>query len=199
VRIADLLSQTVHGLPDAVSSPNPPVSELIEQLGPRSFGIVVVLFGLPNLLPVPGLPMVCGLVIGIIAIQMLIGRDSLALPRWVGDRRVSRENLCRVIDKAEPTLRFMEKLMRPRWTILTDGRAQKAIGLMLLLLAIALMAPIPFFGGIPPGIAVILLGLALVERDGLFVIFGAVCTVAALGIIGLLTYAVLKALILLIA
>lgn len=195
MRIADLLSETVHGLPGSLPDPQPTVYDIVSKLGPRSFGIVLVLFGLPNLLPVPGLPMVCGVVIGIVALQMLVGRESLALPRWIGERRLKRDDLCKVIDRAEPTLRWLERVMKPRITALTEKDAQKAIGLVLLLLAIALMAPIPFFGGIPPGIAVILFGLALVERDGLFVVLGGVSSIAALVITALLTYAILRSVI----
>lgn len=192
LRIADMLSETLRGSSGLGTNPDPTVDDLVTALGPRSFGIVLVLFGLPNLLPVPGLPMVCGLVIGIIAVQMMIGKESLALPRWVAERKLNRESLCRVIDRAEPTLRWLERLMRPRITSLTDASAQRGIGLMLLLLAVALMAPIPFFGGIPPGFAVILFGLALVERDGVFVVLGGVSSLAALLITGALTYAILR-------
>jgi hypothetical protein len=197
--VAKLLIDALRGPPGESHPAVTPVSDLVEALGPRSFGIVLVMFGLPNLLPVPGLPMVCGVIIGIIALQMLIGRKSVALPRWIGSRQMKRDELCRIIERARPTLQFIEKMMQPRWTFLTDDRAQRAIGIMLLLLAIALMAPIPFFGGIPPGFAVILLGLALVERDGLFVVLGTVATIAALGIVGLLTYAVLKTVLLIFA
>jgi hypothetical protein len=195
LRIADLLSETVHGLPGSLPDPQPTVHDIVSKLGPRSFGIVLVLFGLPNLLPVPGLPMVCGVIIGIVALQMLVGRESLALPRWIGERRLKRDDLCRVIDRAEPSLRWLERVMKPRITTLTEKDAQRAIGFMLFLLAIALMAPIPFFGGIPPGIAVILFGLALVERDGLFVVLGGVASLAALVITALLTYAILRSVI----
>ena len=54
------------------------------------------------------------------------------------------------------------------------------------------MAPIPFFGGIPPGIAVTLFGLAIAERDGIFVIAGAISTVVALVFTAALTYAILR-------
>ena len=195
MRIADLLAQSLRETPGAIPEPQPSVADIVKALGPRSFGIVLVLFGLPNLLPVPGLPMVCGVIIGIISLQMLTGRESLALPDWIGRRKLKREDLQRVVARAEPSLRWFEKIMRPRFPGLTESGAQKVIGFALLLLAIALMAPIPFFGGIPPGIAVILFGLALVERDGLFVVLGGVSTVAALAVTALLTYAILKSVI----
>lgn len=172
----------------------PRVEDIVTVLGPRSFGIVLVLFGLPNLLPVPGLPILCGFIIGIIAFQMVIGKDHLLLPRWVGQRRLKREDLARVVHRATPTLRVVERAMRPRLLGLTAPSLSRFIGGVLLVLALALMAPIPFFGGIAPGLAVILLGLGLAERDGLFIVLGSVISVFAVLLTVAVTLAILKSL-----
>lgn len=193
-RIADVLAESVRERGE-VEEPFPQLGEIVALLGKRSFGIVLVLFGLPNLLPVPGLPILCGVVVGVVAFQMLLGKESLVLPAWLGERRVSRKNLQRVLERSEGTLRWFERIMRPRLLVLTGMIGQRVLGGLLLLLAIALMSPIPFFGGIPPGIAVILFGLALAERDGIFVIAGCVATVLALIFTVGLTYAILKPLI----
>lgn len=194
-RIADVLAETIRGNGEA-DDPNPTIADITSALGKRSFGIVLVLFGLPNLLPIPGLPILCGVIIGVIAFQMLIGKESLALPAWLAGRRVSRRDLARVIERAEPSLRWLERIMRPRLTVLTGSAAEQVLGFVLLILALALMAPIPFFGGIPPGIAVILFGLALTERDGFFVIAGVIATVFALIFTAALTYAIMRQLVL---
>lgn len=190
-RIADVLAESVRERGE-VEEPFPRLGEIVALLGKRSFGIVLVLFGLPNLLPVPGLPILCGVIVGVVAFQMLLGKESLVLPAWLGERRVSRKNLQRVLDRSESTLRWFERIMRPRLLILTGAIGQRVLGALLLLLALALMSPIPFFGGIPPGIAVILFGLALAERDGIFVIAGGIATVFALIFTVGLTYAILK-------
>lgn len=190
-RIADVLAESVRERGET-DDPFPRLGEVVALLGKRSFGIVLVLFGLPNLLPVPGLPILCGVVVGVVALQMLLGKESLVLPAWLGGRRVSRKNLQRVLERSEGTLRWFERIMRPRLLVLTGTPAQRVLGGLLLLLALALMSPIPFFGGILPGIAVILFGLALAERDGVFMIAGLVATVFALTFTVGLTYAILK-------
>lgn len=194
-RIADILAESVRGK-GAGDDPFPPLSEIIALLGKRSFGIVLVLFGLPNLLPIPGLPMLCGVIVGVVAFQMLLGKESLVLPGWLANRKVNRRDLQRVLEKAEPTLRWFERIMRPRMLFLTNALAQQVLGFVVLLLALALMAPIPFFGGIPPGIAVTLFGLAMTERDGVFVIAGGIATVIALIFTAALTYAILRQIVL---
>ena len=178
--------------------PYPELADIVALLGKRSFGIVLVLFGLPNLLPIPGLPMLCGVIIGVVAFQMALGMENVVLPRWLGRRRVNRADLRRVLQRATPSLRWFEKVMQPRLHFLTSGQAQRLLGLVLLVLALALMAPIPFFGGIPPGIAVVLFGLAIAERDGVFVIAGLIGTVIALVFTAVLTYAILKQIVVLV-
>ena len=194
-RIADVLAEAVRGN-GVEADPFPTLSDITSLLGKRSFGIVLVLFGLPNLLPIPGLPMLCGVIIGVVAFQMLLGKQSLVLPGWLANRKVNRRDLSRVLQRAEPTLRWFERIMRPRLLFLTTARAQQVLGFVLLLLALALMAPIPFFGGIPPGIAVTLFGLAMTERDGIFVVAGGVATVVALVFTAALTYAILRQIVL---
>lgn len=190
-RIADVLAETLRGN-GVDDDPFPTLEEIVSLLGKRSFGIVLVLFGLPNLLPIPGLPILCGIVIGVVAFQMLLGKESLVLPNWLGRRRVNRRDLSRVLEKAEPSLRWFERAMRPRLLFLTGATGQRVLGFVVLTLALALMSPIPFFGGIPPGIAVTLFGLAMTERDGVFVIAGGIATVFALIFTTAVTYAIVK-------
>lgn len=188
--ISQLLAKAVRG--EASANATVSLSEIVSALGARSFGVVLVLFGLPNLLPVPGLPMLCGVVVGVIAYQMLQGREMLSLPTWLGKRQLNRADLTRIIQRAEPSLNKLERVMHPRLPQLTGEGSLKLVGFALLLLTFALMAPIPFFGGIAPGIAVTLIGLAWSARDGVFVAIGLVVTLLALGFTGFITYTILK-------
>ncbi|MBN8534522.1 MAG: exopolysaccharide biosynthesis protein [Rhizobiales bacterium] len=200
LRIHEILAGLLKGeAGSAVLGEQPAVDDIILALGPRSFGMVLVMFGLPNLLPVPGLPILCGFIIGIIAFQMVLGKDHLVLPRWVGSKRVKREDLSRVVQRATPTLSAIERAMRPRIAVLTDPPMQRVLGVILCILALALMAPIPFFGGIAPGIAVILLGLGLAERDGVVVLLGGLASVFAVIVTLLVTLAIVKSLVFLVA
>jgi hypothetical protein len=195
LRIHEILAGLLAGnAGSAALGERPAVDEIISALGPRSFGMVLVMFGLPNLLPVPGLPILCGFIIGLIAFQMVLGKDHLVLPRWVGAKRIKREDLSRVVQRATPTLATIERAMRPRIAPLTNPAMQRILGLVLCILALALMAPIPFFGGIAPGIAVILLGLGLAERDGLVILLGGLASIFAVIVTLLVTIAILKSL-----
>lgn len=196
-RITDVLAAMVRaGEPE--SDPNPTIDTLTQALGKRSFGIVLVLFGLPNLIPLPGLPILCGIIIGIIGVQMMLGMESLKLPGWLAQRRLRRADLARIVEKAGPSLRIMEKVTRPRLDMLTGPTAQRSLGVLVLALGITLQAPIPFLGGLAPGLAVIVLGLAITERDGALLIAGLVVSALAMAFTFTLTYAIVKQIILLV-
>lgn len=194
-RIADVLAALVRTNGEA-DDPNPTIEALTAALGKRSFGIVLVLFGLPNLLPIPGLPMLCGVIIGVIGVQMMMGAQSLKLPNWLSQRRMKRADLARLLAKADPSLRALEKVTRPRLAFLTSPHAQRVLGLVVLALGIALQAPIPFFGGIAPGLGVVLLGLALTERDGALLLAGLLISSFAMIFTFTLTYAIVRQIIL---
>ncbi len=81
-----------------------------------------------------------------------------------------------------------EAYSRPRQVLFTGPTARRVIGLMVVVLGLELMLPIPIFGNLPPGVAVCILGLGLVERDGAFIIAGIVATLISLGVMGFLSW-----------
>ena len=59
------------------------VGHIIEGLGNRSFGVLLVAFAIPNLPPlgIPGLSTVCAVPMIYLALQMLAGKPAPALPK----------------------------------------------------------------------------------------------------------------------
>lgn len=191
--IADVL-RTVLGHEDDVGDGKISLDDIVGAFGNRAFGILFLLFGLPNCFPMPpGIPVLCGIVVGVVALQMLLGRQTLVLPRWLGSRRIARSLIESAIGKSKPVLRRLEAISRPRYPSLTGDLMRRAVGLAGLALAVALMAPIPIFGGIPAGIAVTVLGLALTQRDGILLSFGiVVATPIALGVTSAMVFALVQ-------
>jgi hypothetical protein len=77
-------------------------------------------------------------------------------------------------------LRRLERWSRPRLSGLDTVPMMRLVGFLLLALAFGLLFAAPIVGQIPLGIAVCVVGLGLVERDGVVVIAG-----FAIGAIGL--------------
>ena len=151
------------------------VREIMAVLQDRAFALLIVLLGLPNCLPMPPpIPLVCGLLLALVAIQIVFGREVPWLPRQLMNRSVARTDVERAVGRAMPAFRRLERISRPRMTFLDTPVAMRIMGAVVLVLALGLLFAPPFVGQIPLGLAVCLVGLGLVERDGLVVAGGLV-------------------------
>lgn len=157
------------------------VGEFVDHLEGHAIGIVLLLLALPMCVPnVPGISTIFGVLLLAPSIQLMIGSQRLWLPRYLRTRSFSREALAKTISAAAPTLRWAEKIFRPRAQALTGFPFTAFFGLQTLILALVLILPIPG-GNWPPSMAIAIMSLALMQRDGLMAIFSTIC--AALSVI----------------
>jgi hypothetical protein len=149
------------------------VGDVVAVLRGRAFALLVVLLGLPNCLPMPPpIPLVCGLLLALVAAQIAAGWATPWLPHSLLVRSIPRRDFRRAVDRAVPVLRRLERWSRPRMSGLDTVPMMRLIGFLLLALALGLLFAAPVIGQIPLGIAVCVVGLGLVERDGIVVIAG---------------------------
>ncbi len=149
------------------------VRDIVGVLGDRAFALLIVLLGLPNCLPMPPpIPLVCGLLLVVVALQIIAGRAAPWLPEALLERSVARRDIDRAFGRAAPWLMKLETLARPRFTVFDTHVAMRLVGCALFVFAMALIFAAPFVGQVPLGLAVCLVGLGLVERDGLIVLAG---------------------------
>lgn len=189
MRTSEVLTRLAAGTDERLS-----VGLILAGLGDRSFSLLVVLLGLPNCIPMPPpIPLICAFLLIGVGVQMLLGLKAPWLPSYLLSRSVARTDFERASQKAMPWLRKLERFSRPRLEWFSNGAAELAVGLLLIALALGLIVAAPFIGQIPWGIAVCLVGLGLVERDGVLiiagVIFGAIGAFLSAGFV----YAVLVA------
>lgn len=157
------------------------VGDIVAVLRDRAFALLVVLLGLPNCLPMPPpIPLICGLLLGLVAAQIVAGRPTLWLPRALLHRSIAKGDVKRAVDRALPVFRRLERWSRPRVTVFDTPSAMRLMGFLLLALSMGLLFAAPVVGQIPLGVAVCLVGLGLVERDGVVVMVG--LAIGALGV-----------------
>jgi hypothetical protein len=167
------------------------VRAIMTALGDRAYALLVVLLGLPNCLPMPPpIPLVCGLVLAFVGLQLLAGRDTPWLPGALLSKSIGKPELTRAVERAVPVLIRLERISQPRLTGLGGGWMRPLLGLLILALSLGLVVAAPIIGQIPLGLAVCLVGLGLVERDGLFIIAGAVVGAAGLALSAGFAYAI---------
>jgi hypothetical protein len=147
---------------------------LMSALHQRSFGIVILFFGLLATAPIGST--VPGLVLAVVAVQMIVGRREPVFPRFITDRSLPTRYLFRLGGRAVPVLRYLEKAVHPRWPIAFEA-AKRSVGVMVLLLtAVLLLTPVPL-SNIAPAIVIALISLAYIEEDGLVLCFALLAAV----------------------
>ncbi len=145
--------------------------DLLEKLGFRAFGIALILFALPSALPfsiIPGISTLFSLPLAVFALQMIIGNESLWLPKILANKEIQVEKLNKVIIKTLPYIQKLEKLLKPRISWLSSSWMNRINGLFIFCLALLLMLPIPLSNFIFSGL-IILFGLGISEKDGLMI------------------------------
>jgi hypothetical protein len=166
------------------------INDMITLLGGRGRAGLILLFALPNVLPAPpGMSGVLGLPLLYLSFQMMLGRTPW-LPRFIGRRTVPRDRFTSLVDTAAPWLGRAERLLRPRWSWLVDQRAERVIGAFCLLLAAVLSLPIPL-GNMLPALAITLIALGVLARDGLWVLIGTLTGCVSLFIVAGVVYALI--------
>ncbi|MBU8543763.1 MULTISPECIES: exopolysaccharide biosynthesis protein [Roseomonadaceae] len=165
------------------------LGDLMQALGARGYGVLIVLFALPNLLPVyiPGLSPIFGVPLLIICAQLAYGLPTPKLPVMLTRRSMRRADLRMIADKALPWLRRVERFVKPRPSWLTTRMGERLIGYYGVFLAAIVCIPLPFTNG-PPSLACLIMAIGLMEEDTRTILAGAVfgiCgTLLALSIIG---------------
>ena len=159
----DTTSSILDGLLRGQQNDQVTLGWIVEQLGERSFGIVMLLVALAGL--VPGVSPVAGIVLALPAIQMIRAHHGPVLPRFVATRHLSRRRLQRLIERIVPILRRMEKFVHPRWATPFEA-TKRVVGFVILLLCPTLLVPLPF-SHVIPALVIMLLAFAFLEEDGM--------------------------------
>ena len=165
--IVQTLRETAAALPAERVS----MHALAQAHGPAAHGTLLLLMAAPCLLPVPGVGTVLGLGMAALAAAMWRGHSFACLPRRVAELELSRRWAQRVLGMLASAYSIAGRFARARLCHLASagGRSWNAaaIGLM----AVIVVLPIPF-GNLLPALAMMLIGLGLVFRDGVAVLFG---------------------------
>ncbi len=167
------------------------ISDLLQAMEGRAIAALLFLFAFPNILPTPpGVAAILGLPLIYLSFQLMLARQPW-LPRFIADRSMTRDAFRNIISKATPILNRAEKMLRQRWWPLVSPGMERVMGFVCLMLAVLLSMPIPL-GNLLPATAICVIALALLERDGLWIVIGLLATVAAFGWVGSIAYGLIK-------
>ena len=166
MRTSDVLNRLAAAPGDQLS-----VATIFASLGDKAFALLIVILGVPNCIPMPPpIPLLCGFLLIGVAVQIGIGLPSPWAPRFILARTVEQKHVQRAAARAMPLVLKLERFSRTRLHYAWPGLGNILIALLLATLSLGVITAAPFIGQIPWGLAVCLMGLGLVERDGVLII-----------------------------
>lgn len=145
---------------------------ILAQLHERAFGVFLLILALPCCIPfLYGLPQIVALPLMFVSAQILLGRHVPWLPARLATRAVSAEALDALARRSRPWLRRIEAVSRPRLGALTRMPVDRIVGGALVLFSASILVPLPGTNTVP-GIAVVIIAMGLLQRDGLLILLG---------------------------
>lgn len=163
------------------------IGDVLDRFGHRSFAPVMMAFALVELTPaggIPGVPTFLAACISLFAVQMLFGRDHIWVPKWIEQRSAPSKKLREATGKLETVAEKVDKVAHSRLERFASGAGLKVAAAIIL--ALCLTIP-PFelvpFASTAPMLAIDVICLAIMVRDGLAMLIA--WGVAAAALIGL--------------
>jgi hypothetical protein len=150
------------------------IGAILDALEERAFGMLLLLFAIPALIPfLVGVSSAFALPIALLCFQMIAGHRRPWLPKRFRTQTISISSYRKMTKVLLPWLRRVEALTKPRLKLFAGRFAEPVLAIFILVFASIIAIPGPGTNGVP-GVAVGLIALAMIERDGVLAIIGAV-------------------------
>jgi hypothetical protein len=147
------------------------LGELVNAFGERGFGALMLFFGLLSVAIgiIPGTTTILGAPLLLMGLQLVIRQDQLWLPRWALKRSIERETYRTGVKKVLARFKQVERLSKPRLSVMTNEVSEVLIGIVTFVLAFILILPI-WGGNLVPALIISTFGFGLMQRDGVVVL-----------------------------
>lgn len=160
------------------------LEDLFKSLDTRGYGPLLLFPALVAISPLgtlPGMSLVTGTFILVVAIQLVFKRSHPWMPQRLLEISVSRKKLEKTRDRLDPWLQWAQRPLKQRLSYLVEPPAEQIIAFLCVLLSLTFypLSLVPF-GVILPGIAVLLLAISLTAKDGAVAILGFLASVSVL-------------------
>ncbi len=173
------------GLIERTRQPDVTLRSLTDRLGDRTFGMLLVLIAIFNVIPF--VAVIAGPLIAVLGVQMAMGMTHAWLPKVILDRQLPPDGVQTALAMFEPHVRSMERFVRPRWQFSEAPVVDRINGLIIVILGIVIAFPIPFTN-LGLALVVIVMGLGLMERDGLIQLSAALTGLTGMGVVAYLVF-----------
>jgi hypothetical protein len=160
----ELFAQLCHRFDESA----PTLGDVAHFAGPRTYALILLIFALPEALPLPvaGVSTILAIPLILVSLLMLLHGPEPRLPVWLSERRVPLRLLKIGSTRIGQALNRLERVSRPRWPGLIGQT--RVIGAVCLVLAVVIALPIPF-GNMLPALCILGIAVGMLQRDGALV------------------------------
>jgi len=152
------------------------VRDVLAILGPRAFTPMLLVPSLVLVSPasaIPGVPSLLSLLVGLVALQMLLGHERIWLPRLLLDRALDASRVTRILRALRGPVAWIDPMINERLTWLADKPGN--IPALMICATVAFFMPliefVPFLTSILAA-AIALFATGMFARDGIFMLTG---------------------------
>jgi hypothetical protein len=142
----------------------------------KSFAVLFLLLMAPAALPVPtgGITHLFELVTMLLALELVIGRRTIWLPKSIKSRNLGEILQKRALPKLVSFIGWFEKRSQKRMAFVVNNFLfSQFIGILVFILAVAAFVAVPFSGlDTLPALGIVVVSLSLILEDALLFIFG---------------------------
>jgi hypothetical protein len=180
--LTDLLDQMADGAEGETIT----LGDLLDQVGRRAYGPLLFIPALIAVAPtgmVPGMSIVTGSLILLIAGQMLLPLDHPWLPKRLLRIEMRRALFERAIEKTKRVAKRIDRVIKARWVFMAKPPVSYVVAAICVVLA-GLMFPfalLPFAVALP-GTAIAFFALGITFRDGVLIAVGLAFAAGAAGL-----------------
>ncbi len=152
------------------------IEEILELVGRRAYGPLLLVIGLISISPVsliPGSTWAFATLTLLVAIQLAFHKKTPWLPRAALGVKLSEKKLNGLIKATRPVARALDSVTRPRLAFLAEPPWVIVVALLCIVAAL-ITFPLGLIPIAPllPGLAIAVLGLGLTAKDGLVLALG---------------------------
>ena len=163
------------------------IGALTNLIGEKSFALILMLLLFPSAIPIPtgGVTHVLELIAVLVALQLVMGRNELWLPRRVREHELGKVVTGKAVPAIIRRVRWFERWARPRLAGLLDTRiARSVLGVFVLLFVVGAFVAPPFSGlDTLPSLGVVIVCLGIIFSDVVIVALGIAAGTAGIALV----------------
>lgn len=170
------LADTLVAIKESTNGDKISFGDIVKALNQRGLGALLIGPSLLMALPtgaIPGIPLICGLFIILIASQIAVGRRYPWIPDKLKSFSFERKKYENAVDKFKPYVEKIDSFFYPRFEFLTSNIVQRIVAIICVFLSalVIVLGVVPFAVTLP-AITMLLFGLAISVHDGLLMAVG---------------------------